>query len=143
MKKKVLIALILLCCAFFTTACAPIRLFKWPYEQPNTKWISEDGTIIFEVSSYPDDPIKQGAAKGSIEVNGESTPVWIWAGRVTPAVVVYPRHDGVEFENETEVLEFWMGRMHGSKRFTVEVRDTTFFEIGEKITFCRDDRDKK
>jgi len=141
-KKKFLIALVLLCCTILTTACGPIHLFKWPYEQPDTKWISEDGTISFEVSSYPDDPYltKQSTAKGSIEVHGESIPVWVCAGRATPWVVVSPRHDGVEYENETEELELWIGRMHGSKRFTVEVRYTTFFEEGEKITFYRNDK---
>ena len=145
MKKKYLIVLIILCCTIFTTACGPIHLFKWPYEQPDTIWVSEDASIVFEVSSYPDDPYltKQSRAKGSIEVNGESIPVWVTAGRSGPWVVVCPRHDGVEYEEETEELEMWIGRMHGSKQFTVKVRFTTFFEEGEKITFYREDRNGK
>ncbi|MBQ6396564.1 MAG: hypothetical protein IJI06_00275 [Oscillospiraceae bacterium] len=142
MKKRCQLIIICLAWSVLLSACSnPITLFQLPFYQPNTSWVSEDGTIIFSVSPYPNDPylVKQTRAEGTIQTNKETVQVYICGGKSTPFITVYPRHDDIDFEDETELLELWVGRMHGNRRFTVEVRSTTFLEEGQTITFYRKD----
>ena len=106
---------------------------KRPSDQPDTEWISEDGSIEIYVD-------ENQHATGSMNIKGTEIPfifsgeirgerIWIYAIEAKDRLGLYPE----------EEYETWRGNFKRKDKFTVTVEETTYFEVGQKITFYRVD----
>ena len=131
------------CCAvFFLIFIIAVVLYgmyiyryegKRPSDQPDTEWISEDGSIKFYVD-------ENQHATGSMNIKGTEIPfifsgeiggerIWVYAIEAKDRLGLYPE----------EEYETWRGNFKRKDKFTVTVEKTTYFEVGQKITFYRVD----
>ena len=106
---------------------------KRPSEQPGTDWISEDGSIKF----YVDENLY---ATGSMNIKDTEIP-FIFSGEIRgERIHIYAiEAKGREGWYPEERYETWRGNFKRKDKFTVTVEKTTYFEVGEKITFYRVD----
>lgn len=100
------------------------------YNQPNTSWVSDDGSVIFSVDN-------DGNAMGIIRVNGESVEVIVVEGveRDTGMYLFYSDHQGRPANQFDNKCEYWQCSYKSPDMFVATVKETTFFEEGQKITF--------
>lgn len=130
------------CCAtFFIIFIIAVVLYgvciNWykgnrPCDQPGTEWVSEDGSIKIHVD-------ENQQATGSMNINGTEIPfilelgsgkmMWIDSIEAKDRLGLYPE----------ETYEKWIGDFIWEDKFTVTVEKTTYFEVGQKITFYRVD----
>ncbi len=105
-----------------------------PMEQSNTKWMSEDGTIVFCVDV--------NIGKGIINVNGQVIDILV-ADSTKIAMEIYPL-DALDEEKNyidgTRKYETWLCYYKSPKEFVAKVTSkTTFFKKNQKIHFYRVD----
>ena len=103
--------------------------------QPNTQWISEDGTIVFNV-----DP--NGKSTGTMYI-GEDNFDFYLVEFMGVDITIYPINV-LEQESINEMVdkyEYWSCSYKSKKKFVATVEKTTFFEKGQKITFYRIDNE--
>ncbi|CDM67737.1 putative membrane protein [Clostridium bornimense] len=131
---------IIFCLIFFCALVLYGVCINWykgnrPCDQPSTEWVSEDGSIKIHVD-------ENQQATGSMNIKGTEIPfifengpgerVWIYSIEAKGRLGLYPE----------EEYETWMGNFNREDKFTVTVEKTTYFEVGQKITFYRvDDED--
>ena len=110
-----------------------------PIDQPNTTWISEDGNIVIEVDS-------EGLAVGCFYADEEKINFLFRPSPVT--ILMYQLDEDILSEdNETIIwstankplMEKWQPKFSHNDHFTIRVKETTYFEIGQKIEFYRKD----
>lgn len=115
-----------------------LKLFakNHPTTQPNTKWISEDGKISFCVD-------ENGKATGKLIIDEKTIDIYVSMGsddtyiRIVHLESVIRHPDYLEL---TEVpFEFWVGHFYNKDFFTATVKRTTYFNVGDEITFYRVD----
>lgn len=130
MKKTVLLVLALLI-SFTLGACMSCSEFEWKVcRQPNTKWESDDESIVFSVND-------SCLATGTMNVNGEIIEVFITEGPPrSRQMFVYPL-DVLELEiiPEKDRYEYWICSYESENEFMATVEETTFYEVGQRITF--------
>ena len=105
---------------------------KRPSDQPGTEWISEDESIVVHVD-------KNNQSTGSMTIDGVEIPFLFVDGQ-GEVIYIYSidarNRDGLYPEDKYET---WMGSFNRKDKFTVTVEKTTYFEVGQKITFYRVD----
>ena len=131
------------CCAtFFIIFIIAVVLYgvciNWykgnrPCDQPGTEWVSEDGSIEIYVD-------ENQYATGSMNIKGTEIP-FIFSGEIRGEIIdIYAiEAKGREGLYPEERYETWRGNFKRKDKFTVTVEKTTYFEVGEKITFYRVD----
>lgn len=130
MKKYVCILLIAVLCL---NACAYKSWYgKRPCDQPHTEWVSEDGLMCFATD-------ENGAGTGSIEIEKEKINVYIGIGPATD-IDIYAENLSDVYSG-TDKLEHWIGTFEKNNEFTAIVKETTYFNVGQKIKFYRVDKE--
>ena len=108
---------------------------KRPSDQPGTEWISEDESIVIHVD-------KNNQSTGSMIIGGTEIP-FLFVDSQGEVIYIYSidarSRDGLYPEDRYEI---WMGSFNRKDKFTVTVEETTYFKVGQKITFYRVDDDK-
>ena len=132
--KKLKLILSLLLIITMLSGCRGLKYQLWdgnyPNDQPNTKWISEDGSIWFNgVSGY-----------GKMTVNGEIFDISVEIGLF--ADISISKLDEYEYERDYDYLscdtiEEWEGVFWWQDSFVATVEKTQYYEEGEKIRFYR------
>lgn len=108
-------------------------LGKRPCDQPYSEWISEDGQITFSID-------ENGAGIGNLTIDEETMEIYIAIGPAAE-IHVYPL-EVVEDNRITEMyIEYWIGDFWRDDKFTAKIVGTTYFNIGDKITFYRVNND--
>ena len=105
---------------------------KRPIDQLGRSWISEDGSIILNTDENQE-------TTGSMTIDGVEIPFLFVDGQ---GEVIYI--DSIEAKDRLglypeETYEKWIGDFIWKDKFTVTVEKTTYFEVGQKITFYRVD----
>lgn len=138
MKKRILVALslLLVVSTVFVFAHYKAYLGKRPCDQPGTTWKSDDGNIIFSFDEF-------GAGTGWININDEWIAVAVAIGPAT-GIDVYPSSAVVDDGEGRRLLgdmslEHWLGTFKKDSEFTAEVKESTYYSIGDKIHFYRVD----
>ena len=101
---------------------------KRPCDQPDTSWISEDGSIYFHVGEN---------IIGTMQVDGENIDVYISMG-LGATIRIYPLSSLQGNAVKGECFEEWIGKFKKDE-FTAKVLESTYFEEGQKIKFYRVD----
>lgn len=130
------------CCAtFFIIFIIAVVLYgvciNWykgnrPSDQPGTEWFSEDESIVIHVD-------KNNQSTGSMIIGGTEIPFLFLDGQ-GEVIYIYSidaRNRDVLYPEDK--YETWMGSFNRKDKFTVTVEKTTYFEVGQKITFYRVD----
>lgn len=108
---------------------------KRPCDQPNSNWATKDKTIVFSID-------KNGAGTGQFAVDGEIIDFHLAIGPAEQIDIYSPEPERF-IDGEIPVygypFEQWVGDFNKSYKFTATVKTTTYFEVGEKITFYRID----
>lgn len=108
-----------------------------PCDQKNTKWISEDGRISFWSDETGSGVIENGDETIEIHVGiGPATEIDIYP---LENVVPYDEEIGTGFKVTGEAIEHWVGDFKYKDHFTATVKRTTYFHVGDQITFYRVD----
>ena len=135
MKKILSLISVVLLTLFFCTACMTPAKTEWKLcQQPNTKWLSEDGIITFCVDD-------SGKTTGTMQINGEEIEIYATEGPLNSTTLhIFPiavLQD--EMISEEDKYEYWTCSYKSEERFIATVKTTTYFEEGQKITFHRVD----
>lgn len=101
---------------------------KRPCEQPNSIWVSDDNNIIINIDS-------QQRGKGVIKIDNKEIE-FIFTNDPGYNIDLY----SISAENrlglnEEEHYENWIGNFVNQNKFIATVKETTFFTVGDKITF--------
>lgn len=125
------------CCAvFFLIFIIVVVLYgmyiNWykgnrPIDQPNKKWVSEDGSIKLSTD-------ENQRTTGSMIINGKEIEILFLDGE-GKNIHIFPIETKVRDINDR--YELWVGDFISEDKFTVTVEKTTYFEVGQKITFYR------
>ena len=101
---------------------------KWrPYAQKNTKWVSEDASIVLTVGDED--------VTGKMVVDNNEIEFYLATDR-SGNIHIYPIH-----VTETKIIyaeeeyEYWLCSYKSKSKFVATVKETTFLKEGEKITF--------
>lgn len=117
-----------LCGCFMTIHEAESR----PFNQPNTKWETADGTIKLSVNS-------ERKCFGEINVNGTTQKVFLAFGlQKDRSVYIYDSDDYWDGDKSVTQLGRWVG-YYSETSFVAVVKESTFFEEGQEFTFYRID----
>ena len=128
--KKIVILLVIL--SILLTGCYKSWLGKRPCDQLNSKWISEDQTMYFEMN-------EPGIGTGYVLHNGEKVEVIFVFGISTVLELYMPEAiDRLGLYPE-ERYEVWSGSFDQADSFSATVKQTTFFTVGQELKFYRID----
>ena len=105
--------------------------FDWKLcNQPNTKWVSDDESIVL----YVENSCK---ITGTMRVNGEDIEVYVTEGPGRAKELdIYPI--GVLDQtiiSEEDKYEYWSCFYKSENEFVATVKKTTFYKLGQKIRF--------
>ena len=132
MRKTIItifiMSILLVCCSCRN----PTFIKRKPCNQPNTNWESENGLIKFSVNS-------NGNAVGKFEGNDEIVEFYL-VNDTGSGIHVFPinvlEKDIIDTNDQ---LEYWLCSYKSKRKFIATVKETTYFEVGQKITFYRVD----
>ncbi len=135
MKKFFLFVTSIVIITSMLTSCLFYKSWfgKRPWDQPNTNWATEDNTITFSID-------ENGFGTGKIVIDGETVDIHIAKGDAIE-IVIDPLENVIGDYVYGDSIEYWAGDFYRSDRFTATVEKTTYFEVGEKLTFYRIDDD--
>ena len=135
MKNKYFSILIII--LLFCSACQnPIVAARRPTSQANTKWKSEDGSIVFSVDN-------NNLATGEMIIDNETIEFCL-STDFGIDMYLFP----IDVLNEdgpidtSDRYELWICSYKSKEKFVAKVEETTFFNIGDKITFYRESERK-
>jgi len=140
-KTKIITVISLLLLTIVLTSCNPSDPFE-PFNQPGTKWISEDGSIFFYVQTDKRDITPNASI---LDKNGNIIELFSCAsGGFT---IEFYSPEGVTYDDELDCLklhlakrcEWWHLSQIEPNSFVAKVLETTFFEVGQKIKFHKVD----
>lgn len=105
--------------------------FDWKLcNQPNTKWVSDDESIVL----YVENSCK---ITGTMRVNGDDIEVYVTEGPGRAQELnIYPI--GVLDQtiiSEEDKYEYWSCFYKSENEFVATVKKTAFYKLGEKIKF--------
>lgn len=127
--SRLILLLLLLFFWFVCSACRnPITVKRSPFSQPNTKWVSDDGTISFYVDGNKH-------ATGEMIINDEYVEFYI-VGDMGAGIHIYDIDvidDEIVYQQNR--YEYWLCSFKSKNKFVAEVKKTTYFEVDQKITF--------
>ena len=104
---------------------------RTPCDQPDTIWISEDGSISIQVNSYQQ-------ATGTLWVDNQKiTFIFTNAGPKIELYMLEAKDRLGKYPEER--YEYWLGKYKRDDQFTAIVMETTFFTEGDRIVFYRVD----
>lgn len=135
MKKIILIVLTIFTILTTFTGCITrmrIRqnIDNLPLKQPNTTWVSKDGSIVFTVS-------EPGLAIGTMIVEDDTKEICIMCYQ-TYGMLIYPVSVADDEVIRQQYFECWSNYYASEDAYIAEVSsETTFFEVGQKIVFYR------
>ena len=119
-------------------ACAYHKAFQWKMSnQLNTQWVSEDGTIAFNVNG-------EHVITGTMKVHDEVIDIYIEVEpEASSGIHIYPI-DALEDEiiSTDDEYEKWICSYKSESNFVAMVKETTFYEVGQEITFYRIEYDE-
>lgn len=128
---KRITAIILCALIVFSFSGCKYWIGKRPSDQPLTSWVSEDGNIFFSID-------EMGGGHGTMCVNGEKIEIYVAFGPTVETDILLA--DQVDDEGiHWPPLERWVGDYIFEDRFIVEVSESTYFQVGDKIRFDRVD----
>lgn len=129
MKKGVILITIVLLPILILSVlavCQKRGIGNRPVDQPFSKWISEDETIVFETN-------EGGAGYGTLSIQGKVMDIYFATG-AGRSIDIYTATE----EGNWQLIERWEGDFWRADKFTAVVLDkTTYYEKGERITFYR------
>ncbi len=138
LKVIAIIATIVVWSLFLLVATAALnkhwRITNSINSQPNTQWMSEDGTIVFNVDS-------NGKSTGPMYIGEENFEFYLV--EFMGIISIYPI-DVLEQKIISEIVdkyEGWSCSYKSKKKFVATVNKTTIFEEDQKITFYRIDNE--
>ena len=135
MKHKFVLSLALIFVLAFCSACQnPIVVERRPCSQPNTKWMSEDKKIVFTVDD-------NNRATGKMILDGETIEFYM-TNDMGSGMHLFPikvLKDSIIDTNDE--YEYWLCSFKNKKKFIATVKETTYFDVGEKIVFHRMDEE--
>ena len=141
MKRIICFTITLVIILITLTGCWWYKSFQKniPIEQPNTKWISENKQVTFWVD-------ENGHVTGIIENGDDIISVEFGMGITTDILIYFlenvkPNEDGSGDIVTGPILEHWSTEYDHYDHFTVTVERTTYFHVGDKITFYRVDEE--
>ena len=138
MKKFFQILVVIMILLLVLNACMTPSKYKWKVnQQPNTKWVSEDGTISLYVK-INDNSIQ---TTGTICTNGELIDIYMIEGPARSTEMhIYPI-DVLKDESisSKDKYEYWTCSYKSDEKFIATVKETTFFNVGDEITFLKTD----
>lgn len=108
---------------------------KRPCDQSETRWISEDGNIVFSNIL--------GCMTGEMIVNNQTISISVGMEAVSLEVYLFEDRFADNLPNGTselvfqEAIEKWEGTFHTQNCFSVIVKKTTYFQEGQQIVFHR------
>ena len=105
---------------------------KRPCDQPNSEWMSENKSITFFID-------KNGAGTGKIVNDNEVIDIHIGIGPATE-IEIFPLGNVVDNVVTGRSIEYWTGSFIQQEEFVATVKKTTYFKVGDKITFYRVDK---
>ena len=100
-----------------------------PIDQPDKRWVSEDGDIML----YTD---KTQRTTGSMIIDGKEIEILFRDGE-GKNIYIFPNETKVQ--DIKKCYELWVGDFILEDEFTITVKKTTYFKVGQKITFYRVD----
>ena len=131
MKKTIyMFCFLLVISIIFITCQNPTIIEKRPCSQANTKWVSEDKTIVF----YVDDNYQ---ATGTMNIENETVDFYM-TNDTGAGMHIFPlsvlEEDIIDTEDK---YEYWLCSFKNKRKFVATVKDTTYFEVGQEIIFYR------
>ena len=136
MKKIIALFCSVIIISLLLSACSNPATYFWrPDTQPNTKWVSEDGTIEFTVSDV--EYVELGDVRGTLTVDNQTVEFVVGFIVSGPNMFLYPT-DYADNPYSYSEYEEWICT-YRPKRFVAVVEETTFFEVGQKIVFYKVD----
>ena len=123
------VAFIVVC---FSACENPIIAGRKPCNQPNTAWVSQNGTITFSVDA-------QHHAIGEMQVGGNTVEFYLTNDTGTGIYLFAPSVLDTGVETPEAQYEFWSCSYKSNREFTATVQESTFFSAGDTITFYRVD----
>ena len=105
--------------------------FDWKLcNQPNTKWVSDDESIVL----YVENSCK---ITGTMRVNGEDIEVYVTDGPGRAQELdIYPIGGLYQtIISEEDKYEYWSCFYKSENELVATVKKTTFYKLGEKIKF--------
>ena len=129
MKKNLIISAFLLLVVLMCSACQnPFVYFREPCGQPETEWMSSDGSIVFSVDST-------GTATGQMVVDGKTVDFYLSTDMGSGMHLYAPEVMETNLETQENEYEYWLCSYYSKNRFSAIVKETTYFETGEVLIF--------
>ena len=137
MKKIIALFCAVMMIALFLSACqTPATAYWSPAQQPNTKWVSEDGTIVFTVNDV--EYVSFGDVTGTLTVDNQTVEFVVDFMVSGPNMFLCPTEMLETPNGDYTDYEEWICT-YRPKHFVAVVEKTTFFEVGQEIVFYRVD----
>lgn len=131
MKKLFAAILLFLFCMVTMAGCpAPHIEAYHPCAHPNSTWVAEKEGISFTIGEDVD-PVR-----GVMIVDGDEIDVEFDMGILCSTIGVFASSDTEEIP---EYIEIWGTRSVKKDVFTIYVKESTYFQKGQEITFRRVD----
>ena len=128
MKKVLSIILVFTIIILFSACMHPGMMERKPFNKPNSKWQSEDGTVVFYVG-------ENGRYTGTMCINGEIIEVYLCHDTALGMHIFPISVLEAEAIDEAKKYEYWECLFISKEKFIATVKRTTFFEVGKKFTF--------
>ena len=103
---------------------------KRPCDQPNSIWVSGDNNIIIRIDSHQH-------GKGIIKIDNKEIEFIFTNGPGYNIDLYSISSENCLGLNEEEHYENWTGNFVNRNKFIATVKETTFFTVGDKITFYK------
>lgn len=133
MRKVYKCAILILVLPILLSGCfmMPWEHDRKPHKFPNTTWETTDGTVRFAVGD-------DHRCIGTIAVDGNHREVIFEYGmELNRSMYIMDYAEWVESGGQRNYLERWECYYESEKKFTAVVAESTYFEKGQKFTFCR------
>lgn len=126
------IVLVIFLLALSLISCEnPVVRARRPTSQDETKWVSEDGAVKFAVNGL--------IAEGTIKYYDETVHFVLTTDTGTGMYIYHADALDDGFVELDEHYEKWECSYKSKRKFVATVKETTFFTVGQKITFIRVD----
>ncbi len=137
MKRYLKLAMVIIPMVLVLTGCKNIFIeYKRPDNQLGSKWLSSDKKIELVIRrDYDHDSYCYITAD-----NGESSSYILCFFDMGAGLYLYDKEAAdMDAFNDNNRYEQWKCQPVNRRKFVVTVEKTTFFEVGQKITFYRVD----
>ena len=149
-KRLMILSYILVVILLFSACDNPITYHRKPSGQPDSKWRSEDGSVVFTIGGYTELEtvvVGNGRVVPAIVYSGEPGTIFTEDGPIN-IFVHFSAGTSISVTSEVDdsgndhCYEVWNCSYKSKKHFIATVQETTFFEVGQKIEFYRIDEEE-